>query len=90
MGQYKLTKGSLSRIRSKREDIQSLIDDGYILDGEVDKDYNLLPKKVEIKEEDPLEELRDTLISLGCPRSTAERYRSEETLLKKIDEYKED
>lgn len=90
MGLYKLTKGSLSRIRSKRDDINALIEDGYILDGEVDSDFNLLPKKIQIEEEDPLEGLREKLIDLGCPRSTAARYKSEETLLKKIEEFKED
>jgi len=89
MALYKLTKGTLSRIRTKQEDIQALIDEGYTLDGEVDEKFNLLPPKVETKEDDPLNELREQLISLGCPKSTASRYKSEKTLLKKIEEFKE-
>lgn len=86
---YKLTKGTLSRIRSKQEDINALIDDGYKLDGQVNDKYEIINDRPEFKAIDPLDELRAELVSLGCAKSTAERYKNEGTLLDKIAEYEE-
>ena len=88
MAKYKLTKGNISRIRTKKSDVEALVADGYTLDGEVDKDMNLV-QKVDIPEGDELDELREELVSLGCPKSTAARYKTESTLLEKIAEFRE-
>jgi len=39
---YKLTKGTLSRIRKDLKGIKDLEKDGYKFIGEVDKDYNII------------------------------------------------
>lgn len=44
MALYKLTKGSLSRIRSTEKDCKALIKEGYTLDGEVDSNYKVTNK----------------------------------------------
>lgn len=45
MALYKLTKGSLSRIRSNEKDCKVLIKEGYSLDGEVDENYKVVGKE---------------------------------------------
>lgn len=42
MALYKLTKGSLSRIRTTEKDCKELIKQGYVLDGEVDNNYKVI------------------------------------------------
>lgn len=39
---YKLTKGSLSRIRKNKAGIDELKEDGYTLDGEVNEKYEII------------------------------------------------
>ena len=86
---YKLTKGPLSRIRKDKAGVDELLEQGYKLDGEVDKTYqvvNPFPKF----EEDPLDGLRQELISLGVAPSQAARITKEETLREKIEALKEE
>jgi len=86
---YKLTNGPISRIRQTKEECRALIAKGYKLDGEVNKDYEIINPYPDIAG-DPLAELRTKLVLLGCPQSTAERFKNEKTLLKKIEEYNEE
>jgi hypothetical protein len=44
MALYKLTKGTLSRIRKSEKECKDLMKDGYVLDGEVDKNYKVTNK----------------------------------------------
>jgi len=90
MANYKLTKGTLSRIRSDKEGVKELLNDGYILDGEVDKDYKVIDAYPKLFVEDPLEALREEAVSLGLARSTADRIKKEDTLKEKIEELKKE
>lgn len=47
---YKLTKGSVSRIRKTKEEARALIKDGYTLDGEVNDKYEVIKKDVSLDE----------------------------------------
>ena len=42
---YKLTKGSLSLIRTTKAECKELEKQGFVLVGEVDQNYNLIDKK---------------------------------------------
>jgi len=42
MALYKLTKGTLSRIRTDKKGIDELLKNGYTLDGEVNKKYEVV------------------------------------------------
>lgn len=85
---YKLTKGTLSRVREDQNGVQELLDKGYKLDGEVNDNYEVINANP-VFNVDPLASLRAELVALGCAPSTAERYKSEKTLLEKIAEFKE-
>ena len=39
---YKLTKGTLSRIRKTKKEIDELLEQGYTLDGEVNEKYEVV------------------------------------------------
>ena len=39
---YKLTKGTLSRIRTNKKDIDALIKEGYVLDGKVNDKFEVI------------------------------------------------
>lgn len=39
---YKLTLGTLSRIRKTKKEIDELIEQGYTLDGEVNEQYEVI------------------------------------------------
>ncbi len=39
---YRLTKGTLSRIRKTKEEVDKLIEQGYTLDGECDDKFEII------------------------------------------------
>lgn len=82
---FKLTKGPISKIRSDKVGCEDLIKSGYILDGEVDEDFNPVQSVPDFGEDD-LTELRDEAVSLGLAPSTAARIKKAETLREKIEE----
>jgi len=41
---YKLKRGSISIIRNTKRDIDEAVKEGYMLEGECDKDYNITNK----------------------------------------------
>lgn len=74
---YKLTKGTLSRIRTTKKECDDLIEQGYILDGEVDKDYKVINPYpfANRSEEDEKEELVELAVEAGLgAKSTLSRW----------------
>jgi hypothetical protein len=82
---YKLTKGTLSRIRTSRDECEKLIEDGYKLDGEVDNKYNVINPNPIFEEKSEVDQLKEKLISLGYPKSKANRLGKVERLQEEID-----
>ncbi len=46
MPMYKLTKGTLSKLRDAASGVRALQAEGYVLDGECDKDGNVISTSV--------------------------------------------
>ena len=88
MKKYKLTKGSVSRVRTNKNDIAAMLANGYVLEGEINDKGLIIDPNPGIGEGDPLAHLKKELVSLGVAPSTVERYKSEKTLLEKIEEAK--
>lgn len=88
MALYKLTKGTLSRIRKDKAGCDELIEQGYVFDGEVDENFNPVVSIPE-EEKDSLSDLREEAVGLGLAPSIAERLKTKKAIQKKIDELKE-
>ena len=83
---YKLTKGTLSRIRHNELDCKILMDEGYKMDGEVNKDYEVINPYPVFDKPDELDELRAQAVKAGLAKSTAKRITNPDTLRKKIED----
>lgn len=93
MALYKLTKGSLSKIRNTENGVRDLMACGFVFDGEVDTKFNVInpnPVFVEEKnsgEDEELEILKKQAIDMGIPASSVNRFKTAEKLKEKIDSF---